>query len=211
MSLRVSEIFLSIQGESSHAGLPCAFVRLAGCNLDCRYCDTPYARGGGEELELEEVVGRVEEFGVRLVEITGGEPLFQEEMPELARRLCEAGHIVLVETNGSMDITVLDPRVIRIMDLKCPSSGESGKMRWGNIGLLKPRDEVKFVIGSRNDYEWAIDSIRRHALERRCHVLLGTVFGVIEPKEVVEWMLRDRLEVRFQLQLHKYVWPHGRS
>lgn len=209
MGLKIKEIFKSIQGESRYAGLPCVFVRLAGCNLRCSYCDTPEAWENGREMDLGDVLKRVEALCAHLIEITGGEPLLQLETPELARRLCESGHTVLVETNGSMDISVLDKRVVRIMDLKCPSSGESGKMLFGNAGNLTARDQVKFVIASRGDYDWAKDKILGLGLEGRCEVLLSAAFGRIEPSEIVAWMLRDNLKTRFQLQAHKFIWPPG--
>lgn len=209
MSLKIKEIFKSIQGESTYAGLPCVFIRLAGCNLRCSYCDTPEAWENGREMELGDVLNRAEEPGVQLIEITGGEPLLQRETPELARLLCERGHTVLVETNGSLDISVLDKRVVRIMDLKCPSSGESEKMLPGNACYLTARDQVKFVIASRGDYEWAKDRILGLGIEGKCEVLLSAASGRIEPRDIVAWMLRDNLKARFQLQMHKYIWPPG--
>ncbi|MEJ2744450.1 MAG: radical SAM protein [bacterium] len=209
MSLKVKEIFKSIQGESTYVGLPCVFVRLAGCNLRCAYCDTPYAWEGGRDTEIGDVLKRVGESCARLVEITGGEPLLQRETPELARLLCEAGYTVLVETNGSLDISVLDKRVVRIMDLKCPSSGESEKMLLDNVDHLTAMDQVKFVIASRGDYDWAKDRILGLGLQGKCEMLLSAAFGRIEPREIVAWMLRDDLKARFQLQAHKYAWPPG--
>ncbi len=209
MSLKIKEIFKSIQGESTYVGLPCVFIRLAGCNLRCSYCDTPDAWENGRDMELGDVLGRVGEMRAHLIEITGGEPLLQRETPELARLLCERGHTVLVETNGSLDISVLDKRVVRIMDLKCPSSGESEKMLLGNAGHLTALDQVKFVIGSRGDYDWAKDRILSLGLEGRCEILLSAAFGRIEPREIITWMLRDNLKARFQLQAHKYIWSPG--
>jgi len=208
MTLNVSEIFQSIQGESSFAGLPCAFVRLAGCNLRCRYCDTRYAQEGGTPMSLEEVLDRVSAFGLDLVEITGGEPLVQPETPALAAALLERGCRVLVETNGSLDISNLPDGAIRIMDIKCPSSGESTRFMWENIWKLRDNDEVKFVISDRHDYEWARGIVRERFGRAKTPVLFSAVFGELPPRNLVEWILKDKLPVRFQLQIHKYIWPH---
>lgn len=210
MSLNVCEIFRSIQGESSFAGLPCSFVRLAGCNLRCRYCDTRYAMDSGSEMTVEEVVGEVAALGPNLAEITGGEPLIQEETPELAQALLDKGYQVLVETNGSLDISVLPDAAIRIMDIKCPSSGESHRMLWENIWKLTRRDEVKFVVADRHDYEWARGIIRERLGISKTKVVFSTVFGELPPRLLVEWILQDGLQVRFQLQLHKAIWHHDR-
>ncbi len=204
--LRVSEIFHSIQGESTYAGLPCVFVRLAGCNLNCSYCDTRYARQGGEALSRETIVSRAEAYPVRLIEITGGEPLLQEETPTLVADLADRGWEVLVETNGSRDISVLDPRAVRIMDLKCPASGESGKTRWENLELLTPRDEVKFVISGREDYLWA-KGVVAERLPPGSEVLFSPAAGLLDPAELAGWILEDGLAVRLQLQLQKIIWP----
>lgn len=204
--LVVNEIYSSIQGESSYAGLPCVFVRLTGCNLRCSYCDTEYAFYEGERRTVDDVVAQVLTHRIPLVEITGGEPLIQKACATLAQRLLDAGRQVLVETSGSLPIDILPPGTIRIMDLKCPSSGECDRNDWSNIGRLNSRDEVKFVIGCRADYEWSRDIIRRHDLSRRCAVLISTVFGKIAPAAVTQWMLEDNLEARFQLQMHKYIW-----
>ncbi len=204
--LVINEIYLSIQGESSWAGLPCVFVRLTGCNLRCTYCDTEYAFYEGDRRTVEEVVAQTRSFGITLVEITGGEPLLQRGCATLAAKLLESGHTVLVETSGAFPIDVLPAGAVRIMDLKCPSSGECEKNDWSNIDRLTNRDEVKFVIGDRGDYEWTKDVMRRYDLSNRCTVLLSTVFGKIQPVTVTEWMLADRLKARFQLQMHKYIW-----
>ena len=210
--MRITEIYQSIQGESSYAGLPCVFVRTTGCDLRCSWCDSEFTFTGGTTMSLDEIIGEVERFGCKLVELTGGEPLLQKEIYELATRLADLGHTVLIETGGHRDISGLDPRVIRIMDLKCPDSGECEKNLWPNLGHLRPADEVKFVIASRTDYEWALQTIREHNLEERAGLLLSTVFGAVRPEEVVDWMLRDKLRARFQLQLHKYIWdPNARS
>jgi 7-carboxy-7-deazaguanine synthase len=209
MSLDVCEIFSSIQGESSCAGLPCAFVRLAGCNLRCRYCDTPYAQEKkGPDMTLDTILDRVETYGIKLVEVTGGEPLWQEETPALVDALMKRGHSVLVETNGSLDISVLPERSVRIMDIKCPSSGESEHVLWDNLWKLRPEDEVKFVISDRHDYEWTLGIISERFGHTKTKILLSAVFGELPPGKLVKWMLADRLQARFQLQMHKYIWPH---
>ena len=208
VSLKVYEIFRSIQGESSFVGLPCVFIRLAGCNLRCRYCDTRCAQAGGEEMSLEEILQSVSGFGVKLVEVTGGEPLFQAETPALVNALLENGYQVLVETNGSMDISVLPEGAVRIMDIKCPSSGEGHNIMWENVWKLRPDDEVKFVISDRHDYEWVRGIILDHFAHAKTRILLSTVFGELPPRHLVEWMLEDRIHARFQLQIHKYIWPH---
>jgi 7-carboxy-7-deazaguanine synthase len=170
-------------------------------------CDSEFTFTGGMRMSVDEVMAEVEKYDCRLVELTGGEPLLQPDINELARRLADAGHTVLIETGGHRDISGLDPRVIRIMDLKCPASGESEKNLWANLDHLRPSDEVKFVIADRNDYEWAVRTIREHGLEDRVGLLISTAFGLLDPARVVEWMLADRLRSRFQLQLHKYIWP----
>lgn len=208
MSFTVSEIFKSIQGESSFVGIPCVFVRFSGCNLRCRYCDSPHAQQGGETMSMEDILQRVDSFGTNLVELTGGEPLMQEEVPRLAMALKGRGHQVLVETNGTFDISVLPEDIIRIMDIKCPASGESHRTMWENIWKLKPYDEVKFVISDRHDYEWARGIIAENFGRSKTKVLMSTVFGELPSRNLVEWMLEDKLPVRFQLQIHKYIWPH---
>ena len=206
-TLVVSEIFRSIQGESTWAGLPCVFVRLTGCNLRCSWCDTAYAFEGGTVMALDDVVGCVAEFSCSLVEITGGEPLLQEQCPVLARRLLDAGKTVLCETNGALPIDLLPEGVIRIMDLKCPGSGECEGNDWANIDRLSPEDEVKFVLAGRGDYEWSRDVVRKYDLASRCGaVLFSPVMGALEPRSMAEWILEDELSVRLQLQLHKLVW-----
>ncbi len=209
-SLLVNEIYTSIQGESSYAGLPCVFVRLTGCNLRCTYCDTEYAFTGGERRTIQSVVDQVRGFQIPLVEITGGEPLLQKGCVTLAERLLSAGFSLLIETSGALPISNLPAAAIRIMDIKCPSSGESDKMCWDNIDALKAADEVKFVIGTREDYEWARAIMGRYRLHERCPVLMSTVFEALEPKMVAGWILEDRLPVRFQLQMHKYIWDPRR-
>lgn len=204
--MRVTEIFHSIQGESSFAGRPCVFVRLTGCPLRCTWCDTGYAFFGGRECSVDEIVSTVASFDCPLVEVTGGEPLAQPEAIPLIARLCDEGHTVLIETSGAIDIGPVDRRAHLILDVKCPASGMTDRMYWSNLGLLDRKDEVKFVLADRRDYEWACEIMARYELADRCSVLMSPVFGVLEPRQLVEWVLADRLPVRFQLQLHKYVW-----
>jgi 7-carboxy-7-deazaguanine synthase len=204
--IKVNEIYFSIQGESTKAGLPCVFVRLTYCNLRCTYCDTEYAFYQGRDYSLEEIIAEVKKYNCRLVEITGGEPLVQQEAPELMAELCSRGFEVLLETGGSLPIKDIDPRVKVIMDLKCPSSGMLKKNYYDNINYLKPSDEVKFVIGTEEDYNWTKKIIDDYKLDEKCTVLLSCVFGKIEPVTLVEWILRDNLNVRFQLQMHKFIW-----
>jgi 7-carboxy-7-deazaguanine synthase len=206
-TLTINEIYQSVQGESTWAGLPCVFVRLTFCDLRCTYCDTAYAFYKGTKMSLAEIVEQVLGYQCPLVEITGGEPLLQKNVLPLMRRLCDRGLTVLIETSGAHDISAIDPRVYRIMDLKTPSSGQSERNRLENIPHLNKRDEVKFVIGSRQDYLWAKSQIEKFDLAKRCGtVLFSPVFGKIEPRSIVEWLLADKLQVRFQLQLHKFIW-----
>ena len=204
--LRINEIFASIQGESSHAGRPCTFVRTACCNLRCRWCDTSYAFDTGEPMSVDEIAARVAGFGWPLVEVTGGEPLVQKALPALLERLCDTGYEVLLETNGSIDLATVDPRVVKIVDLKAPSSGEQWANRSLNLELLSRRDELKLVIADRSDYEWAREEVRRHRLNERCTVLFGPVFSELSAEDLASWILADALPVRLQLQLHKIVW-----
>lgn len=207
-TLQVTELFPSIQGESTWAGQPCGFVRLAGCNLRCAWCDTPYSYGPGDTMTLPEIVETVRQWGLPLVEITGGEPLLQPATPKLASRFLEAGLTVLVETNGSLPINVLPEGTVRIMDIKCPESGMNGKMDWNNLNRLMRRDEVKFVLASRGDYRWALDLLRRTEIGSRCGaVLFSPATGRLDPAELAGWMVADRTAARLQLPLHKYVWP----
>ena len=210
--LVINEIFHSIQGESTHSGRPCVFVRLTYCNLRCSYCDTEYAFHEGTSLTLDEILQRVKAYNTRLVEITGGEPLFQEGVHDLMNRLCDEGYEVLLETGGSLDISRVDARVKRIMDLKCPSSGMLKKNLYTNINHLGHSDEVKFVIGTRGDFDWAVETMNRYAITDRCTVLMSPVFGELEPVALAGWILEQRINVRFQLQMHKYVWePEARG
>lgn len=205
-SVVVNEVYVSIQGESSYAGLPCVFVRLTGCNLRCTYCDTEYAFYDGERRAVADLVAQVHGFGIGMVEITGGEPLIQKDCVALAAGLLDAGLKVLIETSGAQPIGVLPAGVIRIMDIKCPSSGECDKMDWNNLDCLKSQDEVKFVVGNREDYEWAKQVIKQHDLSAKCAILISTVYGQIPAKDVAGWVLEDKLPARFQLQMHKYIW-----
>lgn len=205
-AIKVNEIFKSIQGESTFAGLPCVFVRLSGCNLRCTYCDTPYAYEGGEDWNIDALIEHVGQYGCKLVEITGGEPLVQPGTRLLIERLVDKGFLVLVETNGSLDIGQLDPRAHIVMDVKCPSSGMAEQNLWENINHLKAEDEVKFVVGSEEDYLYAKTIIEKYQLNRRYRVLFSVVFGKLAPSRLVEWILADNLDVRVQLQIHKYIW-----
>jgi 7-carboxy-7-deazaguanine synthase len=204
--LRITEIFHSIQGESNTVGQPTVFVRLTGCPLRCGYCDTTYAFTGGVQRELDEVLAEVAGFDTRHVCVTGGEPLAQPGCRPLLTALCDQGHAVSLETSGALDLTGLDPRVTVIMDLKTPASGEVLRNRWENLPLLRPADQLKLVVCDRADYEWAKARIREHDLTARCLVLLSPAWGVLQPRELAEWILADRLPVCFQVQLHKYLW-----
>jgi 7-carboxy-7-deazaguanine synthase len=206
--LVVNEIFLSVQGESTHAGRPCAFVRLTGCNLRCNYCDTEYAFHEGRRMGVAEILAQLDGYGCDLVEITGGEPLLQEGVHNLIAAMLARGYSVMIETSGACDVSALDPRVIKVMDLKCPGSGEASRNLWSNLEHLTARDEIKFVISDRADYEWARDAIRERGLAARVNaVLLSCAFGRLEPARLVAWMLEDRLPARLQLQMHKHIWP----
>ena len=205
--LTVNEIFHSIQGESSHAGRPCVFVRLTGCNLRCVWCDTPYAFEEGRRLSVDEVVRAVDAYDCPLVEVTGGEPLLQADVYDLMERLLASGKTVLLETGGHIDIRDVPRAVVKVVDVKCPGSGEAAQNAWVNLERLAAHDEVKFVIRDRADYEFARNILRRHELDRRCAaVLLSPVHGVLDPVQLAAWSLEDRLPARIQLQLHKYIW-----
>ena len=207
MNLTVCEIFKSIQGESSFAGLPFTIVRLTGCNLRCSYCDTHYAWTEGEQMSVGDVAQSVEELGMKHVLVTGGEPLLQPSSLELIERLLMERRIVLVETNGSMDISVLPEKAIAIMDIKCPGSGQSHMMDWNNLERLRPIDQVKFVLTDRRDYNWAAEICRKSLIGSCKEILMSTAFGGLSPRELADWMLSDNLEIRLQLQLHKQIWP----
>ncbi len=206
VSLQVTEIFHSIQGESTRVGQPCVFVRLTGCPLRCTWCDTEYAFHGGGAMALETILDRVRSYGCPLVEVTGGEPLHQPEALVLLMKLCDAGHQVMIETSGAFDISAIDPRVSIIMDVKCPGSGMADRMRWANMEHLSQKDEVKFVLKDQADYEWARDIVKQYSLGDRCPVLFSPVFGSLDLQPLAEWILSDRLPVRFQVQLHKLIW-----
>ena len=204
--LKINEIYRSIQGESSKAGLPCVFVRLTYCNLRCSYCDTEYAFYDGMNMSVEEIISEVKKYNCKLIEITGGEPLFQEESIVLMKRLCDEGFDVMLETGGSLPIKNIDKRVMIILDLKCPSSKMMKKNLYENLDYVKPSDEIKFVIGTREDYGWSKEIIKQYELEKKCGILFSVVFGVLEPAKLIEWILGDNLKVRYQLQMHKFIW-----
>ena len=205
-ALRITEIFHSLQGESSRVGLPTVFVRLTGCPLRCGYCDTSYAFTGGENIKIDAILERVATFHTPYVCVTGGEPLAQKNCPALLGALCDAGYSVSLETSGALDIGSVDARVARIVDIKTPGSGEAKKNRWENIAALKPSDEVKFVLCDAADYQWAKQMLTEYRLAERCPVLFSPVHGTLSPTLLAEWILRDRLPVRMQVQLHKYLW-----
>jgi 7-carboxy-7-deazaguanine synthase len=205
--LTINEIFHSIQGESTHAGRPCVFVRLTACDLRCSWCDTPYAFHEGQKMTVDEVVGRVRAYGCDVVEVTGGEPLLQKEVYPLMQRLLDEGHTVMLETGGHLSVDQVPAGVVRVIDVKCPGSGESDKNHWPNLDQLWSTDEVKFVIKDRADYEYARQVVAKHDLPGRCAaVLFSPVHGAQDPRLLAEWVLADRLPVRVQLQVHKYIW-----
>ncbi|WP_242165690.1 7-carboxy-7-deazaguanine synthase QueE [Lysobacter sp. M15] len=204
--LRITEIFLSLQGEARDAGWPTVFVRLTGCPLRCQYCDTAYAFHGGEWRGIEAILAEVEGHGVRHVCVTGGEPLSQKRCLALLSRLCDAGYAVSLETSGAIDIGDVDPRVSRVVDIKTPGSGEAARNRWENLALLTPRDQVKFVICSRTDFEWARDTVAEHQLDRCCEVLFSPSHAQVSARELADWIVAEKLPVRFQMQLHKQLW-----
>ena len=206
MALRITEVFYSLQGEASRAGLPTVFVRLTGCPLRCTWCDTTYSFTGGEAATIESVLAEVAKYPARQVCVTGGEPLSQKDCLPLLTALCDAGYDVSLETSGALDVSGVDPRVSRIMDLKAPDSGELARNLWDNLALLNRRDEIKIVIASRSDYEWAREVLRERQLDRICPVLFSPAQGLIEPQSLADWILKDGLNVRFQLQLHKLLW-----
>ena len=207
MSLEVCEIFPSLQGESSFMGLPCGFVRLSGCPLDCAWCDTAYAKEPGQVMTLDEVLARVAELDLDLVEVTGGEPLAQDDTPRLLAALADEGRTVLLETSGALSIAPVPMDIHVIMDLKCPSSGMHQRMHWPNLDLLQPHHQIKFVLAGREDYDYARQVMAQHDLPAKAQVLLSCAHGLVDPAQVAGWMLADRLEARFQLPLHKRLWP----
>ncbi len=204
--LRITEIFLSLQGEARDAGWPTVFVRLTGCPLRCQYCDTAYAFHGGQWREVDDILAEVARLRVRHVCVTGGEPLAQKRCIGLLRRLCDAGYAVSLETSGALDIADVDPRVSRVLDIKTPGSLEAARNRWENLPLLTAHDQVKFVLCGRADYEWAREVLARHELDQRCDVLFSPSKSELDPRELADWIVADRLPVRFQLQLHKLLW-----
>ena len=208
-TLRLTEVFLSLQGETSRAGLPTVFIRLTGCPLRCRWCDTTYSFQGGETVTLNSILTRVAEYGVATVCVTGGEPLAQKNCSTLLTALCDAGYSVSLETSGALDISAVDPRVSRIVDIKPPESGEEARNRWENIAHLTSHDEIKFVLANRADYEWAREVIRSQGLAQVCPVLLSPVQAELPPTQLAEWILADRLPVRMQVQLHKLLWGNA--
>lgn len=211
MALRLTEIFFSLQGEAARAGLPTVFVRLTGCPLRCVWCDTTYSFTGGEPATVASVLAEVAKYPARQVCVTGGEPLSQKECLPLLTALCDAGYDVSLETSGAIDVAAVDPRVARIMDLKAPDSGECAKNRWENLAFLNQRDEIKIVIASRADYEWAREAIRAHTLDAICPVLLSPAAGLVAPTALADWILEDGLNVRFQMQLHKLLWGNAKG
>ena len=204
--MQVTEIFHSIQGESTWAGQPCVFVRLTGCPLRCSWCDTDYAFSGGSEQSIDAILDAVRSYECPLVEVTGGEPLAQPDCTSLLSRLCDDPLTVLLETSGALDTANVDPRVRIILDVKCPGSGMTDRMHWPNVERLRSSDEAKFVIKDRGDYDWAKATVTRFGIDRRCTVLFSPVFGALDPRHLAEWVLADRLPVRYQLQLHKLIW-----
>jgi len=205
--LIITEIYASVQGESTYAGIPCTFVRLTGCPLRCKWCDTAYAFQGGSAMSIEAILTEVRRLGIPLVEITGGEPLAQEAAPKLIQKLIGAGFQVLIETSGSEPIDVLPKETVIIMDLKCPDSGMSDKNLWQNLDWLKPgTDEIKFVLSGRADFDWAVAKCREYDLFGRFEVLLSCAFGLLQPKDLAAWMVEQRVPARLQLQQHKYIW-----
>jgi 7-carboxy-7-deazaguanine synthase len=210
--MRITEIYVSVQGETQYAGLPCTLVRTTGCDLRCTYCDSAFAFHGGSDMTLDQILAEVDKLGAPLVLLTGGEPMLQKEMPALAARLLGAGYRVMIETSGSQPLDSLPADVVRVVDVKTPGSGESHRMRWETLDGLRARDAVKFVLSDEADYRWATEVIRTRGLAERTEVLLSPVHGRLKPEALVSWMLRDRLPARLNLQLHKYIWsPDARG
>lgn len=204
--LKVNEIFHSIQGEGSRSGFPCVFIRLTFCNLRCTYCDTEYAFYEGSDMSINEIMNQIKKYNCDLVEVTGGEPLLQDESEVLLKELCDSGYEVMLETGGSLSIEKVDKRVKKIIDFKCPSSKMDTKNNYDNINFLDPTDEVKFVVGDKEDYEWSKNLISKYKLNNKCEILFSAVFGKLDYRELAEWILKDNLKVRFQVQLHKHIW-----
>ena len=206
MKLKINEIYYSIQGESSYTGLPCIFIRLTYCNLRCTYCDSEYTFHDGNNMSINDILETIKQYSCKLVEVTGGEPLVQKECITLLKKLVDLDYEVLLETSGSLTIKDVPKQVINIIDFKCPSSGMKKKNHWDNINYLKPNDEVKFIIEDREDYEWAKMKIRQYNLNKKSKILMSPSYNKIEEKEIAEWILRDNLNVKFQIQLHKIIW-----
>ena len=206
MNLKINEIYFSVQGESSFSGLPCIFIRLTYCNLRCTYCDSEYSFYDGKKMKIDEILKEIKKYSCNLVEVTGGEPLLQKNCINLLNELIKNKYDVLLETSGSLSISDVPNKVINIIDFKCPSSKMDSKNMWDNINYLKKNDEIKFVIGDRIDYEWTKQKIEEFKLNKICDILISPVYGEIEPKEIVKWILEDNLKVRFQIQMHKEIW-----
>ena len=206
MALKINEIYYSVQGESTHAGRPCIFIRLTYCNLRCSYCDTEYAFYDGKDMEITDIMSEIKRWDCNLVEVTGGEPLFQEECIDLLNELVNSNYEVMLETGGSLSISNVPKKVIKIVDFKCPSSKMVKKNLWSIVDDLQPQDEVKFVIGDREDFDWAKDRITKYSLDKICTLLFSPTFGEIDPQQIVEWILADNLPVRMQMQMHKMIW-----
>ncbi len=206
MPLKINEIYYSVQGESTHAGRPCIFIRLTYCNLRCTYCDTEYAFYEGKDMEISEIMNEIQQWDCNLVEVTGGEPLFQEECIDLLNELVNSNYEVMLETGGSLSISDVPKKVVKIVDFKCPSSGMVKKNLWSIVDDLQAHDEVKFVIGNREDFDWAKDRITEYSLDKICTLLFSPTFGEIDPQQIVEWILAENLPVRMQLQMHKMIW-----
>ncbi len=206
MSLKINEIYYSVQGESTHAGRPCIFIRLTYCNLRCSYCDTEYAFYDGKDMEITDIMSEIKQWDCNLVEVTGGEPLFQDECIDLLNELVNSNYEVMLETGGSLSISDVPKKVVKIVDFKCPSSGMVKKNLWSIVDDLQAHDEVKFVIGNREDFDWAKDRITEYSLDKICTLLFSPTFGEIDPQQIVEWILAENLPVRMQLQMHKMIW-----
>ncbi len=206
MSLKINEIYYSVQGESTHSGCPCIFIRLTYCNLRCSYCDTEYAFYDGKDMEITDIMSEIKRWDCNLVEVTGGEPLFQDECIDLLNELVNSNYEVMLETGGSLSISDVPKKVVKIVDFKCPSSGMVKKNLWSIVDDLQAHDEVKFVIGNREDFDWAKDRITEYSLDKICTLLFSPTFGEIDPQQIVEWILAENLPVRMQLQMHKMIW-----
>ena len=211
MPLKINEIYYSVQGESTHSGRSCVFIRLTYCNLRCSYCDTEYAFYEGKDMDIGDIMSEIQQWDCNLVEVTGGEPLFQEECIDLLNELVNSKYEVMLETGGSISISDVPKNVIKIVDFKCPSSAMEKKNLWSNVDDLQPHDEVKFVIGNREDFDWAKDRITEYSLDKICTLLFSPTFGEIDPKQIVEWILADNLPVRMQMQMHKMLWNPDRQ